>query len=63
MKRFAKSISSTLKENNQPSIGSKAIFKELKDFLYCNYEVKRIILNPRTLEYYPLNKAFIINKL
>ena len=63
VKRFAKSISSTLKENNQPSIGSKAIFKELKDFLYCNYEVKRIILNPRTLEYYPLNKAFIINKL
>ena len=28
VKRFAKSISSTLKENNQPSIGSKAILKE-----------------------------------
>lgn len=63
VKRFAKSISNTIRENGQESPGSKIIFKAFKDFLYSNYEVKRIIMNPRTLEYYPLNKAFIINKL
>ena len=54
-KQFAKSVSKITKEN-------VTVFKNLKDFLYNNYEVKRIILNPRTLEYYPMNKAFIINK-
>lgn len=63
VKRFSKSISSTLRENGSESPGSKLIFKAFKDFLYNNYEVKRIIMNPRTLEYYPLNKAFIINKV
>lgn len=63
VKRFAKAISCTLRENGIESPGSKIIFRSFKDFLYNNYEVKRIIMNPRTLEYYPLNKAFIINKL
>lgn len=63
VKRFAKSISCELREIGIESPGSKLIFREFKDFLYNNYEVKRIIMNPRTLEYYPLNKAFIINKL
>ena len=59
VKRFCKTISLSLDN----CISSKAIFSDLKYFLKGNYEVKRIILNPRTLEYYPQNKAFIINKL
>lgn len=59
VKRFCKSIQQNLGDCG----GSKTVFGKLKEFLYDNYEVKRIILNPRTLEYYPQNKAFIINKL
>jgi hypothetical protein len=59
VKRFCKAI-----QSNVGNCGSsKTIFGRLKEFLHDNYEVKRIILNPRTLEYYPQNKAFIINKL
>jgi hypothetical protein len=59
VKRFCKAI-----QTNIGDCGSKkTIFGSLKEFLYNNYEVKRIILNPRTLEYYPQNKAFIVNKL
>lgn len=59
VKRFCKVI-----QTNVGNCGSsKTIFGRLKEFLHDNYEVKRIILNPRTLEYYPQNKAFIINKL
>lgn len=58
-KRFCKSITSNVDDCGK----SKVIFSDLKEFLRQNYEVKRIIMNPRTLEYYPLNKAFIINKL
>lgn len=59
VKRFCKAI-----QTNVGDCGSKkTIFGKLKEFLHDNYEVKRIIMNPRTLEYYPQNKAFIINKL
>ena len=62
VKRFAKAIAAEVLENSSKA-DSKSIFRYFKEFLYDNYEVKRIILNPRTLEYYPMNKAFIINKL
>lgn len=59
VKRFCKAIQTNVGDYES----KKSIFGRLKEFLYNNYEVKRIILNPRTLEYYPQNKAFIINKL
>lgn len=62
-KRFSKSIANTLKDVDPECADSKIIFKQLKNFIHSNYEAKRIIMNPRTLEYYPLNKPFIINKL
>ena len=62
VKRFAKAIAQEVLEQSSKA-DSKLIFRYFKEFLHNNYEVKRIILNPRTLEYYPMNKAFIINKL
>lgn len=59
VKRFCKAIQTNVGDTES----KKSIFGRLKEFLHDNYEVKRIILNPRTLEYYPQNKAFIINKL
>jgi hypothetical protein len=59
VKHFCKSVNKTVGNSGS----CKLLFSDLKDYLYEHFEVKRIILNPRTLEYYPLNKAFIINKL
>jgi hypothetical protein len=57
VKRFASSIA------NKINGDSTCVFKMFKDYLRQNYIVKKIIMNPRTLEYYPHNKVFIIHKL
>jgi hypothetical protein len=59
VRKFSSSIAKSLGDG----VCSRTIFSELKDFLKQNYDVKRIKLNPRTLEYRSINKSFIIHKL
>lgn len=60
VRKFASAIANS--KANTERVSSTEIFSMLKSFLKDCYDVKRIKLNPRTLEYRGLNKSFLIHK-
>lgn len=41
----------------------KEDFQIIKRFLRSNYQVHKLYFNPRTFEFFPRNKCFLIHKL